>query len=84
MESSNHTKSITIKYPFNINSGSLVELTKLRNLFMQIRDQGSVTCNAHKEGRQINVYLEDGSLFHSIVDSNDFVKVDRILQKEQM
>lgn len=79
-----HTKSVVIKHPFNINSSSIVELTKLRNLFVQIRDQGSVTCIAYKEGRHINVYLEDGSLFHSIVDNNDFVKVNRILQKEQL
>ena len=79
-----HTKSVVIKHPFNINSGSVAELTKLRNLFVQIRDNGSVTCFAYKEGIHINVYLEDGSLFHPIVDSNDFVKVNKILQKEQL
>lgn len=84
MKTNLHTKSVVIKYPFNINGGSIVELTKLRNLFMQIRDQGSVTCTAHKEGRLINVYLEDGSLFHTVVDSNDFIKVNKILQKEQL
>ncbi len=84
METNLHTKSIVIKHPFNINSGSISELTILRNLFIQIRDQGSITCIAYKEGKQINVYLEDGSLFHPIVDSHDFVKVNKILQKEQL
>lgn len=81
---SNHTKAITLRHPFKIEGMSLAETYKFRNMIQQIRQQGSITCFAQKRGRKIEVYLEDGTLFHSVEEGTKYKLLDIILQREKL
>lgn len=83
MDNSNHTKSITLKHPFTIDSISIAETLKLRNMFEQIQQMGAVFCYAQKRDTKINVYLQDDQLFHSVEKRSEYDKLDEILQKEE-
>lgn len=84
MNDSNYTKSITVKHPFRIDGASLSETYKLRNIFQQIMQQGSITCFAQKRGKKIGVYLEDGTMFHSVEEGTKHNLLDIILHHEKL
>ena len=60
----NYIKFIMIRHPSKLEGISLAETYKLRDMFQQIMQKGSITCIAYKQGRKIGVYIEDGTLFH--------------------
>ena len=84
MNNSNHTKSITLKRPFSFQGVSIAEVLKLRNLFNELMQHRSISCYAQKRNGTINVYLEDGSLFHTVVDSMENEMLNRILLNEKL
>lgn len=84
MELSNHTKSITLKRPFSFDGVSIAEVYILRNILQQIMQHGSISCYAQKLDERINVYLENGSLFHPVVESKEYDMLNRILLKEKL
>lgn len=79
-----HTKAITLRHPFKIEGISLAETYKLRNMFQQVMQQGSITCYAQKQGKKICVYLEDGTLFHCVEEGTKQKLLDLILQREKL
>lgn len=79
-----HTKSITLKRSFRFEGVSIAEVYKIRDLLIQIREHGSVSCYAQRQGGRINVYLEDGSLFHTVGDRKDYEMLNQILQHENI
>ena len=83
-DNSNHTKSITLKRPFSLQGVPIAEVLKLRNLFNELMQHRSVSCYAQKQNGSINVYLEDGTLFHTVVDSVENEMLNRILQNEKL
>lgn len=84
MNDSNHTKSTTLKHPFKIEGASLAETYKLRNMFQQIMQQGSITCYAQKRGKKIGVYLEDGTLFHRVEEGIKYELLEIFLEREKI
>ena len=84
MDKANHTKSITLKHPFSFEGVSIAEVLKLRNILNELMQHRSISCFAQKLSGKINVYLEDGSLFHTVVDSTEYEALNRILLNEKL
>lgn len=84
MEKFNRTKSITLKRPFSFEGVSMAEVYKLRNIFEQLQQHKSISCVAQKQGTSIRVYLDDGSLFHIIMDDTEYFTLNGILNKEKI
>lgn len=83
IDNDSHTKSIILKHPFRIESMSLAENRKFRNMVEQVMQKGSIKCYAQNKRGKIFVYLEDGTLYHSVMKgTKQEEKIDHILQRE--
>ena len=78
------TKCIDIQYPINFRSNSINELQMIRSILDLLKDGVNVTCYALYENGEIRVFLEDESLFYSVVDIRTKVQIKRILEKEKI
>lgn len=78
------TKSIDIQYPINFRSNSINELQMIRGILDLLKEGINVTCYALYENGEIRVYLDDDSLFYSVVDIRTKVQIKRILGKEKI
>lgn len=78
------TKCIDIQYPINFRSNSINELQMIRSILDLLKDGMNVTCFALYEHGEILVYLDDDSLFYSVVDIRTKVQIKRILEKEKI
>lgn len=77
------TKCIDIQYPINFRSNSINELQMIRSILDLLKDGMNVTCFALYEHGEILVYLDDDSLFYSVVDIRTKVQIKRILEKKR-
>lgn len=84
LDYSSHTKSITIKHPFSFEGASIAEVYKLQSMFKELMKRSSISCYAIKKSGRINIYLEDGFLFHTVEDSVEYEMLKQILQNEKL
>lgn len=84
MSSFNKTKSITIKHFFSFEGASISEVYKLQRTLKQLMEKGWLLCYAQKQGSSICVYHEDGSLFHTVTNTTEYNKLNKILQNEKL
>lgn len=83
MNSSNRTKSVTIKHFFSFEGATVTEVYKLQSILKQLLNQSRPLCYAQKQGGTICIFLEDGTLFHVVTDRLECNKLSQILSHEK-
>lgn len=84
MNNTNKTKSITLKHFFSFEGATISEVYKLQSTLKQLLENGWLLCYAIKQGSRICVYLEDGTLFHTVNDRTEYIKLNQIIQHEKL
>jgi hypothetical protein len=84
MNKINRTKCIEIKYIINFKSQSAKELQTLITILNQLKEGFNIVCYALNEEGNVHIYLEDDSLFYTIIDIKEKIKIKRVIEKENI
>lgn len=84
MNNSERTKCVTLKHFFSFDDASVVEIYKVQKMCKQLLEVRSINCYAQKQFGSIAIFLEDGTLFHTVTNSAEYNMLNSILQKEKL